>query len=82
MDCYGFREINENFMALLPLFHLPYAQYARRGNSDVKIKRMAGRMAEMRACRLSGGSYSLSLILYFLRNKNTHDRAWVLLCVS
>lgn len=63
-------------MALLPLFHLPYAHIPRRGNSaDAKIKRMAGRMAEMRANRLWGwgwGGFSLSLILCFLRNRKTH----------
>lgn len=41
MDCSGFREINMNIMALLPLFHLPCAHCARSGiSADVKIKRM------------------------------------------
>jgi len=57
-------------MGLLPLFHLPHAHCAHTGNSaDVKIKKMAGRMAEVRAHRLAG---NLSLILCFLCNIKTH----------
>ena len=76
-DYYGYREINENFMALLPLFHLSPAHCARRGSSaDGKIKWMRAGCQKW-ACTDSGGKLQLVIkSLFSGKHKNRHEWGW------